>query len=233
MLPFRCGRPGSPSQVVVALGMGQHGLVREPDEVSEFCKLEPGRVAVVLVDFQNDFCRSSAPGQDLAQTRANAEAARRANVFAAEAARLGMRVIYSQQLMDPARLTPRQRRREKDSRLCLAGSAGADLFIQPVAGSRTARKYRYDIWQSPEFLAALADWDIDGLVIGGVELTCCVLYAVLGAEERGFHYVVPMDLVSGMRSSEPVANGAARDYLRSVHPHVERADDLLRSWRAS
>jgi hypothetical protein len=42
-------------------------------------KLEPGRVAVVLVDFQNDFCRPSTPDQDPAQTQANAEAARRAN----------------------------------------------------------------------------------------------------------------------------------------------------------
>lgn len=205
--------------------------MRERDEVSGFRKLEPGRVAVVLVDFQNDFCRS--PESYPAQTRANAETARRANGFAAEAARLGVRVIYSQQVMDTERLTPRQRRWEKDSRLCLAGSAGADLFIQPVPGSVTVQKYRYDIWQSPAFLAALTDWDIDGLVIGGVELTCCVLYAVLGAEERGFHYVVPMDLVSGIRSSERLANGAARDYLRAVHPHVERADDLLHSWRPS
>jgi nicotinamidase-related amidase len=215
----------------LAFGVMQYCRVGEPDQFSEFGKLDPARVAVVLVDFQNDFCRSSVLGQDPGQTRANAEAARRANVFAGEAAGLGVRVIYTQQVMDQARLTPRQRRQEKDSRLCLAGSAGADLFARPVAGSRIARKYRYDIWQSPEFLAALADWDIDGLVIGGVELTCCVLYAVLGAEERGFHYVVPMDLVSGIRSSEPVANGAARDYLRSVHPHVERADDVLRYWR--
>lgn len=219
--------------LVIGVGMRQYWPVGEPVEVSEFRKLEPGRVAAVMVDFQNDFCRSSVPGQDGAQISGNAETARRANVFAGRAAVLGVRVIYSQQVMDAARLTPRQRRWEKDSQLCLAGSAGADLFIQPVAGSRIVRKYRYDIWQSPEFLAALADWDIDGLVIGGVELTCCVLHAVLGAEERGYQYVVPMDLVSGIRSSEPVANGAVRDYLRSVHPHIERADDLLRTWRSS
>jgi nicotinamidase-related amidase len=71
------------------------------------------------------------------------------------------------------------------------------------------RKHRFDIWQSQEFNDALSEWDIDGLIIGGVELICCVLYAVLGAEERGFQYVVPQDIVSGMRSSEAVANQAA------------------------
>jgi nicotinamidase-related amidase len=36
---------------------------------------------VVLVDFQNDFCRPARPGEDRAQTQANAEAAWRANDF--------------------------------------------------------------------------------------------------------------------------------------------------------
>lgn len=93
------------------------------------------------------------------------------------------------------------------------------------------RKYRHDIWQSQEFLATLADWDIDGLIVGGIELICCVLYAVLGTDERGYRYAVPPDIVSGMRSSEQVANCAARDYLRLVHPSVDRASDLLHDWR--
>jgi nicotinamidase-related amidase len=210
-----------------------HGDVDQPDQMDELSKLEPHRVAVVLVDFQNDFCRPARPDEDQAQTRANAEAAWRANDFAAKAARLGMRVVYSQQILDPARLTARQRHREEDSMLCLAGSAGAELFIDPVAGSRTVRKYRFDVWQSQEFMQALADWDIDGLIIGGVELICCVLHAVLGAEERGYAYVVPLDLVSGVRSTERVANRAVRGYLRAVHPTVEHAADLLGLWSAT
>lgn len=205
----------------------------QPDHVNELSKLEPHRVAVVLVDFQNDFCRPSRPDEDPAQTRPNADAARKANDFAGQAARLGLRVLYSQQILDPARLTPRQRRWEQNSQLCLAGSSGAELFIEPVAGSSVVRKYRFDLWQSQKFAQALADWDIDGLIIGGVELICCVLYAVLGAEERGFPYVIPMDLVSGVRSSEQVANRAVRAYLRAVHPTVQRAEDLLSLWRAA
>jgi nicotinamidase-related amidase len=213
--------------------MMEYGEVDPPDQMDELSKLEPHRVAVVLVDFQNHFCRPSRPDEHQAQTRANAEAAWRANDFAARAARLGMRVVYSQQILDLARLTPRQRHREEHSMLCLAGSAGAELFIDPVAGSRTVRKYRFDVWQSQEFLQALSDWDIEGLIIGGVELICCVLHAVLGAEERGYAYVVPQDLVSGVRSTERVANRAVRGYLRAVHPTVEHAADLLSLWRAT
>ena len=53
-----------------------------------------------------------------------------------------------------------------------------ELFVEPVPGSRVVRMDRFDVWQSPEFLGVLAAWDIDGLVIGGVELR----YATLGAE---------------------------------------------------
>jgi nicotinamidase-related amidase len=213
--------------------------------------LEPERVAVLLVDFQRDFCGPGAgppgagppgagpPGAgppgvaaERAGTTANARTALRANAFAAQAARLGVRVIYSRQVLDLDRLTWRQRRWETDSALCVAGSSGAELFVEPVPGARVVRKNRFDIWQSREFLDTLSDWDIDGLVIGGVELQCCVLHAVLGAEERGFHYVVPQDLVSGIDRCEPTSNRAVRDYLRFAHPSPESANVLLAGWRA-
>ncbi len=90
--------------------------------------------------------------------------------------------------------------------MCLAGSAGAELFIEPVPGSRVVSKYRFDIWQSQEFLRALADWDIDGLVGGGVELVCCVLYAVLGAGPRLTALNAP---VRGLRRKPPAPLASA------------------------
>jgi nicotinamidase-related amidase len=208
------------------------GTVNPNEQATVLDGLEPAQIAVVLVDFQNDFCRSPEPGHDPAQTAANAAAARRAAAFAAAASGLGLRVIYTRQVLDLARLDLRQRRKEEHSRLCRAGTPGADLFIEPVPGSRVVRKDRFDIWQSREFLDALADWDIDGLIIGGVELICCVLHAVLGAEERGYRYLVPLDLVSGIRSTEHPANRAVRDYLRAVHPTIDHARDLLPRWQA-
>jgi nicotinamidase-related amidase len=207
------------------------GRADESDRVERLLDVDPGRVAVVLVDLQRDFC--GPPGVDVRQagTSGNARTALRANGFAAEAARLGVRVIYSQQVLDLDRLTSRQRRWEEDSRLCVAGSEGAELFVQPVPGSRVVRKDRFDIWQSREFLDVLAEWDVDGMVIGGVELQCCVLYAALGAGERGFHYVVPQDLVSGIDRCEVTSNRAVRDYLRFAHPSPGSADVLLAGWR--
>ena len=121
------------------------------------------------------------------------------------------RVIYTQQIYDPGRLTPRQQRSAADNELCIAGTTGADLFIAPVAGAGVAHKDRYDIWSSAEFGAILEDWNIDGLSIGGVALQCCVLYAVLGADERGYDYAVPQDLISGIDECDETSNRAVRD----------------------
>jgi nicotinamidase-related amidase len=195
--------------------------------------LAPEQVAVVLVDFQNDFCSPEVARGAPVRNTANAAAARRANAFAAEAAALGAHIVYTRQVLDLDRLTPRQRRWERPDGLCAAGSWGAELFVRPVPGSTMVTKDRFDCWQSPEFVAALDRTGVDGLVITGVELVCCVLYAVLGASERGYHYVIPEDLVSGQDTSEETDNRAVRDYFR--HNRADRlvatATPVLTAWR--
>src|ERR1700742_5027690 len=100
--------------------------------VDELLDLDPARVAVVLVDFQRDFCEPPGVERGNAGTNANARTALRAIACAGDPARLGVRVIYPQQVLDLDRLSRRQRRWEAGSRLCVAGSPGAELFVPPV-----------------------------------------------------------------------------------------------------
>ncbi len=186
---------------------------------------------MVLVDFQNDFCEPGAFGVDPPDNTANASTAEHANRFASAASAYGTTTIYTRQVLDERRLDERQRRWEHDSLLCRTGTPGAELFVLPVPGAIVVDKARFDIWQCREFTDALATRDIDGLVIGGVELQCCVLYAVLGASERGYHYVVPQDLVSGLDSCDATSNRAVRDFLRLVHPSPP-SGRLLSEWEA-
>ena len=199
-----------------------------------FFGLSPHRVAVVMIDFQNDFCSPQVFGDGPVTNTGNAKTAQRASAFARRASGLGARVVYTQQVLDMDRLTARQRRWERPDGLCAAGTWGAELFIEPVPGSSVVVKHRYDCWQSPPFAEFLEGNAIDGLVICGVELVCCVLYAVLGAAERGYHYVVPQDLVSGQDPGNETDNKAVRDYLRLNQPEhaIESSDEILIRWRA-
>jgi len=192
--------------------------------------LDPRRVVVLLVDFQNDFCHSEPSPAAPPVTAGNAATAQRAQAFAASALRLGAQIVYTRQVLDPARLTERQRRRESLGGLCLLGSFGAELFLTPLPGAAIVDKLRYDIWQSTDWARYVEDHDVEGLVISGVELRCCVLHAVLGAEERGFAYTVPLDLVSGLDSGEDTYNEWTRRYLRDVHNAPETSAHLLDAW---
>jgi nicotinamidase-related amidase len=190
------------------------------------------RMAVVLVDFQNDFCSPAAGNGGTPTNTHNEAAAQRANVFAAEASRLGAHIIYTQQVLDWKNMPPRQQRWEVQDGLCAVGTWGAELYLDPVPRSTVVVKHRFDCWQSTAFTDELLRRNIDGLVICGVELVCCVLYAVLGAGERGYHYVIPTDLISGQDFGDATDNQAVRDYFRHNQPeHLTNSQDLLAAWR--
>lgn len=197
-----------------------------------FFDIDPRRVAVVLIDFQNDFCSPDVfQGGPVTNTH-NAAAAERASEFAVDAHRLGAHVIYTRQVLDLTKLTERQRRSAASDELCAAGSWGAELFVDPISGAPIVVKDRYDCWQSAEFVDYLEAHGIDGLVICGVELVCCVLCVILGAAERGYHYLVPEHLVSGQDVGDETDNRAIRDWLHyNQREHfVEEEADILVRW---
>src|SRR5262245_4799992 len=78
------------------------------DAAADFYGIDSRRVAVVLVDFQNDFCSPEVFGYRPATNTHNAVTAARANRFAGNAHRLGAHVIYTQQVFDPSKLTERR-----------------------------------------------------------------------------------------------------------------------------
>lgn len=200
-------------------------------DLEKMADLPPHQVAVVLVDFQNDFCHPDACHARPPSNTANAATALWANDFARRAAYLGAHVIYSRQVLDLARLTPLQRRWESsETGLCVEGSWGAKLFVNPIPGSSIVRKDRFDLWQSREFVDLLESRDVTALIIGGVELRCCVLFAVLGADERGYRCVVPHDLVSGQDTDAALA--PIRQYLTVVYEAPPTAQSILDSWAA-
>ena len=191
--------------------------------------VSPCNVAVVLIDFQNAFCHPEAHTSD--DNVGNRKTALAASDFARHAASLGAKVVYTQQILDPAFLSSGQREWAIAEGLCEKGSWQAELFVEPILGATVVTKYRYDIWQSPEFLQFVDGVRPEAFVFAGVELCCCVLYAVLGADERGFKYSVPMDLVSGIDSGAETYNRSVREFLRTVHDAPASAEDILKLWR--
>lgn len=78
-------------------------------QLESFRHMAPPRVALLLVDFQNDFCSPTVFGEARPTNTLNAITAHRANEFARRASALGIHVIYSRQVIDLSKLTIRQR----------------------------------------------------------------------------------------------------------------------------
>jgi nicotinamidase-related amidase len=114
----------------------------DTDRTEAFLSVDPARVAVVLVDFQNDFCESDGFRGSRPNNTANAATAVRANEFATAAAAHGTTTIYTRQVVDLTRLDLRQRRWEERSTLCRAGTRGAELFVPPVPNAATTMSFR-------------------------------------------------------------------------------------------
>ena len=71
---------------------------------------------------------------------------------------------------------------------------------------------------------------MDGFVIAGAELRCCVLFAAFGADERGYRFVVPQDLVSGLDIGDGSYNDTARRLLAELYHAPDTARPLLAAW---
>jgi|SRR5579875_1302972 len=199
--------------------------------IRELAELPPQQLALVCIDFQNDFCHSAGKCARLGITQ-NEAAASRADQVARRILHGGGHVIYTQQLVDKAQLTERQARWESDDGLCVQGSWGAELYLPPPEGAHVVSKSRFDVWQSDHFLALLGQLGVDGLILAGVELRCCLLFGVVGADERGYRYCVPQDLVAGVDAGEETYNRSVREYLRTVHDAPDSVEQLLdmRGW---
>ena len=191
--------------------------------------IDPHNIAVVLIDFQNSFCLKGSNTVD--DKTSNRKAALHANEFAASASRLGAKVVYTTQILDPEMITLRQREWAIPENICPKDSWESELFLEPISGATVVTKYRFDIWQSEEFLHFVEKENPEGFVFAGVELCCCVLFAILGADERGFRLSVPMDLVSGIDSGNDTYNKAVREYLKLIYEAPDTSEEILKAWK--
>ena len=157
----------------------------------------------------------------------------------------GIEVVFSQQIYDPSKLTWRQKkyyqkiitgkRRQfgaytgKIKIPCVAGTFGAEYFNYNPPKSALFVKNNFDIWQNKKFAKFLDKKGIETLIITGVEMTCCVLYAILGAEERGFNIIVPKDLVSGV-DEEMKGQKALLKIISGMYGAVVSSEEIVKAW---
>ncbi len=212
----------------------------------DFRDIDPKKTLVLVVDLQNDFCHENSV---LKRKRSkNKACALRVYRFIEQAKKSGAKVAFTQQIFDESKLTKQQKKyyseivsgkietfgayKGKIKIPCVKGSFGAKYFNYSPPKDRLFIKNNFDIWQNKEFIGFLTKNKIETLIITGVEIVCCVLYAVLGAEERGFKTIIPMDLVSGVDEGLKDQNNLLNILGESYSPVVS-SREILKIWDKS
>lgn len=194
--------------------------------------ISPKKTLIVVVDLQNDFCHQKNVYN--ASFSNNRKAARKIHKFVEEAKSFGVDAVYTQQIFNKSKLTQRQKKYyledKKHRPACIRGTFGSGFFEANPPKNKVFTKFNFDIWQSKRFENYLEKNKIDTLIITGVDLLCCALHAVLGADERGFNVVVPKDLVSSADNWKKEANSLLKT-IGTLYGPVVSSDEIIKVWK--
>lgn len=191
-------------------------------------KLNPKNTLIVVIDLQNDFCHQKSIFN--VERSKNRETAHRVYDFVAQAKQFGVDTVYTQQIFDESKLTPRLKHYYQNKKhACETGSFGAKYFEFEPPKDKLFTKYNFDIWQNKDFEKFLNKNKIDTLIITGVEIPVCVMFAVMGADERGFHVVMPKDLMSSVDSRYDESRKIINN-LGGLYGPVVFSRQLLKIW---
>lgn len=196
-------------------------------------KVDPAHTALLLVDFQNDFCSQEGGagqrGADLSSARAAAE---RTQGLLAAARAAGVRVVFIRAVYDEIYLSGPQlevKARRNGALLCQSNTWGVELFgFEPQAGEFVVNKHRYSAFLGTDLEQILHASGVQTVVVTGVTTHVCVESTVRDAFFRNYYVVVPADCVA---ASNDQIHEASLTNMDAYYAQVVGAADVIGVWR--
>lgn len=196
-------------------------------------RVDPARTALLLIDFQNDFC---APG-GFYDTVGNAlemgqAAARRAAAFAPRAREAGVLVVLVRCVYDAPFVsdTMREWYEHKGFPLeyCRDGTWGAEFHeVEPAPGDIVVTKHRYSAFVDTELQAVLRSNSIENLLLAGVATNVCVESTARDAFMYDYRVTVLSDC-TGSYSAELYE--ATLENMRRAFGTVATSEEVAELW---
>lgn len=161
----------------------------------------PGKIAVVVIDMQRDFCSPSGAfgcaGMDIS---ANERIVRPLNAFAIAMRNLGALIVWIRQMASPRHMSPaiirRLRRAPERLELCIQGSKGAELAegLEVDPADAMVEKFRYSAFFGSSLDQILRSAGIQTTVLVGTAANGCVDATARDAAQLDYDVVIARDL---------------------------------------
>ena len=205
-------------------------------------KVRPEHTALVVIDYQNEFCHPDGvfakAGFDVAPFRAIENdlarlvgGARRAGVHV-----LWVRCTYS--TPDNLYLSPVFMEhaircwngRYSKIPVCAEGSWGQKFYgkVQPAANEAIVSKHRYDAFIGTDLDVALRAKDVKTMIVTGVATNICVETTVRHAFCLDYYVVVPTDAVAAW---DKTGHEVALANIQYAYGQLSTVDEILGCWQ--
>jgi ureidoacrylate peracid hydrolase len=196
-------------------------------------RVDPGRSALLLIDFQNDFC---APGGfydrvgnslDMGQA-----AARRAAAFMRTAREAGVLVVLVRCVYDAPYVSDVMREwyeyKGFPLEYCCDGTWGAEFYeIEPEPGDLVVTKHRYSAFVDTELKAVLRSNRVENLLLAGVATNVCVESTARDAFMFDYRVTVLSDCTG---TYSQALHDATLENMRRAFGTVATSTEVTRIW---
>jgi nicotinamidase-related amidase len=222
-------------------------------------RLSPARAALLLIDFQNDFCAAEgATGRTGASLQMIGAAVRHARELLKSAREKGVFVVhvraeYGRSWRSPsspyrfpvdgrrepavwtgsAADTSTDRAFEEDeTEVCRMGTWGAEFVegLCPEPGEAVITKHRFGAFAGTGLDQLLRARALSNLVVAGVTTNCCVETTAREAVMREFSLIVAEDCV-GVKDHLTDLHRATLDALGAYFGLIRPSSDIIAEWR--
>ncbi len=198
-------------------------------------KVDPAHSAVVVIDYQNDFCADEGWFGKIGRNLKDMQAMAPRLVKFVDAARAhGVPVVWVRNAYDDVYLATNQKertqRKELGSTPCLSGTWGQEFYVvQPKEDEVIVTKHRYDGFEGTDLDVVLKSNGVHTLLMTGVTTECCVESTFRHGFFLGY-YIVLVDDCCG--TYDPALQGATKRIVSEYFGVVSNAQELEATWAA-
>lgn len=197
-------------------------------------RFTPSDAAVVVVDVQNDFCHpdglQARQGRDVTLVHGAVD---RLEVFLDDARRVGVPVIFVQNIHNPETDVPNWRARHIDSdraQCCQEGTWGAEFYqVGPRPGDHVVVKHRYDAFTGTNLEELLHQLGRSSVLYAGVTTSICVESSLRAGVCRDFLGTLVEDCSAAYNER---AHQRAIEGVNLGFGIVATSDEIRQAWDA-